>query len=137
MFPPVASLQADLRTALRWLACALLCSLMVAGTAGSALAAEQALVIDHATVVNVNDGSLLRNMAVVITGDRISAVTASAKAKPLKGAQVVDGSGKFVIPGPWDMHVHTIFGDWLPKDEKIMDPTVLVQTHSSTRETRF
>src|SRR5215469_14525176 len=104
-------LQADLRTALRWLACALLCSLMLAGTAGSALAAEQALVIDHVTVVNVNDGSLLRNMAVVISGDRISAVTANAKAKPLNGAEMVDGSGKFVIPGLWDMHVHTIFGD--------------------------
>jgi imidazolonepropionase-like amidohydrolase len=127
-------LQADLRTALRWLACALLCSLMVAGTAGSALAAEQALVIDHATVVNVNDGSLLRNMAVVITGDRISAVTASAKAKPLKGAQVVDGSGKFVIPGLWDMHVHTIFGDWLPKDEKIILPLFVANGITGVRD---
>ena len=127
-------LQADLRTALRWLACALLCSWMVAGTAGSALAAEQALVIDHATVVNVNDGSLLRNMAVVITGDRISAVTASAKAKPLKGAQVVDGSGKFVIPGLWDMHVHTIFGDWLPKDEKIILPLFVANGITGVRD---
>jgi imidazolonepropionase-like amidohydrolase len=127
-------LQADLRTALRWLACALLCSLMVAGTAGSALAAEQALVIDHATVVNVNDGSLLRNMAVVITGDRISAVTASAKAKPLKGAQVVDGNGKFVIPGLWDMHVHTIFGDWLPKDEKIILPLFVANGITGVRD---
>jgi imidazolonepropionase-like amidohydrolase len=127
-------LQASLRTALRWLACALLCSLMVAGTAGSALAAEQALVIDHATVVNVNDGSLLRNMAVVITGDRISAVTASAKAKPLKGAQVVDGNGKFVIPGLWDMHVHTIFGDWLPKDEKIILPLFVANGITGVRD---
>ena len=127
-------LQADLRTALRWLACALLCSWMVAGTAGSALAAEQALVIDHATVVNVNDGSLLRNMAVVITGDRISDVTASAKAKPLKGARVVDGSGKFVIPGLWDMHVHTIFGDWLPKDEKIILPLFVANGITGVRD---
>jgi cytosine/adenosine deaminase-related metal-dependent hydrolase len=24
----------------------------------------------------------------------------------------VDGSGKFLIPGLWDMHVHMVFGDW-------------------------
>ena len=127
-------LQAYLRSGLRWLACALLCSLMVAGTASSALGAEQALVIDHATVVNVNDGSLLRNMAVVITGDRISAVTASATTKTLKGAQVVDGTGKFVIPGLWDMHVHTIFGDWLPKDEKVILPLFVANGITGVRD---
>ena len=40
-----------------------------------------------------------------IRGERITAVTAATVA-PAAGAQVLDGSGKFAIPGLWDMHVH-------------------------------
>jgi len=39
----------------------------------------------------------------VIDGDRIASVD---KTPPPKGAQVVDGRGKFLIPGLWDMHTH-------------------------------
>lgn len=34
-------------------------------------------------------------------------------------AKVVNGKEKYLIPGLWDMHVHEIFGAWLPEDEKI------------------
>ena len=129
-----AILRADPGPAFRWLACALLCSLVVVGAASPALAAESAVVIDHATIINVNDGSLLRDTAIVISGDRITTVSPSAKAHPPKGAQVVDGSGKFVIPGLWDMHVHTIFGDWLPKDEKIILPLFVANGVTGVRD---
>src|SRR5215470_9427990 len=95
------------------------CAVILASAACSAAAGQSSLVIEHVNVVNVKDGSLLQDMAVVIVGDRIAEVTPTAKVTLPKGIRVVDGRGKFLIPGLWDMHVHTIFGDWLPKDEKV------------------
>jgi imidazolonepropionase-like amidohydrolase len=45
-------------------------------------------------------------MAVVITGDRISEVGEVGKTVAPPGATVVNATGKFLIPGLWDMHVH-------------------------------
>ncbi len=41
---------------------------------------------------------------VVIRGDRIVAV--GRDVAPPRGAQVVDASGKYLLPGLWDMHAH-------------------------------
>jgi imidazolonepropionase-like amidohydrolase len=38
------------------------------------------------------------------------------------GTRVVDGTGKFLIPGLWDMHVHTFFGTWVPGGEEVTLP---------------
>jgi hypothetical protein len=43
---------------------------------------------------------------VVIQGKRIVAVGPSGSTSVLRGAKVVDGSGKFLIPGLADMHIH-------------------------------
>jgi hypothetical protein len=45
-------------------------------------------------------------MTVDIEGDHIVAVSPSKKAHIPKNATIVDGTGKFLIPGLWDMHVH-------------------------------
>ena len=43
-------------------------------------------------------------MSVSIESGRIKAIKKKIKAP--KGAEIVDGTGKFLIPGLWDMHVH-------------------------------
>jgi len=43
----------------------------------------------------------------VIVGDHIAALGKAAAVSMPKSAQVVDGRGRFLIPGLWDMHVHT------------------------------
>jgi imidazolonepropionase-like amidohydrolase len=43
---------------------------------------------------------------VLIVGQRIAAVGASASVPVPEGAQVIDAYGKYLIPGLWDMHVH-------------------------------
>jgi len=53
-------------------------------------------------------------MTVVITGSRISAIGETSKVRVPQDAQVVDATGKFVIPGLWDMHVHWYLKDYLP-----------------------
>lgn len=63
------------------------------------------LVIVHVTVIDTNTGKALPDRNVVIHGDRIIAVEPGST--PItKGSTLVDGHGKFLIPGLWDMHVH-------------------------------
>lgn len=60
----------------------------------------------HVTVVDSTSSAPRLEQVVVIAGGRITAVGPFARVKPPKGARVVDGQGKFLIPGLWDMHVH-------------------------------
>lgn len=54
------------------------------------------------TVVDIDAAALRPGRTIVIAGDRILAVTDA----PPAGARILDGSGRFAIPGLWDMHVH-------------------------------
>ena len=65
-------------------------------------------VIRNATVVNTRDGSLAPGMAIVVKDGRIDAVVADSLVRPGGGAQVIDASGKFVVPGFLDMHTHAL-----------------------------
>lgn len=58
------------------------------------------------TVIDATGAPSQPDMTVVITGDRITDLGKTAKIRIPKGAQVVDGTGKFLIPGLWNMHVH-------------------------------
>src|SRR5215469_8476788 len=66
----------------------------------------QTRAIQHVTVIDATGKPAQPDLTVVIEGGRIASVTPSAKAKIPKGAQIVDGMGKFLIPGLWDMHAH-------------------------------
>ena len=61
----------------------------------------------HVAVVGTNAARVLPDMTVVITGGSIASVDKAAADKVPKDAQVIDARGKFLIPGLWDMHVHT------------------------------
>src|SRR5262249_9860870 len=70
------------------------------------------LVITHVTVIDATGAPAKPDMLVVITGDRITALGKASQVRAPKGAQVVDATGKYLIPGLWDMHVHTLWRDW-------------------------
>ncbi len=67
---------------------------------------QKPLVISHVTVIDVTGAPAQPNMTVVITGDRITALGRDGKVSVPREAQETDGTGKFLIPGLWDMHVH-------------------------------
>ena len=71
--------------------------------------ARPPVAITHASVVDVESGRTLRDQTVVVRGGRIEAVGPAARVAVPPGARTVDGRGKFVIPGLWDMHVHAAF----------------------------
>jgi imidazolonepropionase-like amidohydrolase len=70
--------------------------------------AGSAIYITHVTVIDTETGKEMQDRTVVLSGDRISEVRDSKGVKALAGAKVVDGSGRYLIPGLWDMHVHRI-----------------------------
>jgi len=82
-------------------------------------ASDEQLVLIHVTVIDATGAAPQPDMIVVLQGQHIAALGKSVSTKVPRNARVIDASGQFVIPGLWDMHVHEIFGDWLPRDEKV------------------
>jgi imidazolonepropionase-like amidohydrolase len=77
--------------------------------ATTAAAGAPALAIVGVTVVHPGlDGAACqeRDRTVVLAGDRIAAVGPSASTSPPAGARVIDGRGRWLIPGLIDSHVH-------------------------------
>lgn len=77
-----------------------------------ALAARADVVLHNVTVI---DGGTRAGQDIVMRGQSIVSVAPHA-AHP-KNAQVIDGSGRFVIPGLVDMHVHVLLHPWDDKGD--------------------
>jgi len=90
------------------------------------------LVLRHVTVIDPRDGSLAADRSVAIRGDRIVAVTGDAAA--IAGVTTIDATGKFVIPGLWDMHIHTFFGAWVPGGEQVTLPLFIANGVTGARD---
>ncbi len=71
--------------------------------------ASTATYITDVTVIDPENSKEIQDRTVIICDDRISEVRDSEGIKPPAGAKVVDGRGKYLIPGLWDMHVHALF----------------------------
>lgn len=68
-----------------------------------------ALLLQHVTVIDSTGTSPRANMSVLIVGDRIKSISPAGRlAKPVRGVITVDATGKFLIAGLWDMHVHAL-----------------------------
>lgn len=80
-----------------------------------AIADEDATVIDHVTVLDGRGGPALADARVVVRGDRIVEL-GPAPATPPDGGRVVDGRGRFLLPGFIDMHAHLLFPRCAPGD---------------------
>jgi imidazolonepropionase-like amidohydrolase len=71
-------------------------------------AQSQILLIRNVSIVDVRNGILQKNQSVVINGNRITSI--GKKASVPNGASIIDGTGKYLIPGLWDLHVHALTG---------------------------
>ena len=96
--------------------------------------ATPSVVLAHVTIVDVSSGALQHDMSVVLVGERIAELGPTAKVRVPEGAKLLDVRGTYLIPGLWDMHVHTIFGTWIPKDEKITLPLFVANGVTGVRD---
>src|SRR5262245_28594280 len=81
------------------------CLAAAALTNGQAQQAPATLLIRGATIIDGFADQPLRDRALLIEGNTIRSLLPADAPAPA-GAQVIDLSGKFIIPGLFDSHVH-------------------------------
>lgn len=109
-----------------------LCLLLTTVSTGEPKSAP--IVITHATIINPGTSSVQANRTVVITGDRITSISETEQFQAPKNARVIDARGQYLIPGLWDMHVHSAFGDWFPGGRDIILPLFIANGVTGARD---
>jgi imidazolonepropionase-like amidohydrolase len=92
--------------------------------------------IDEVTVLDVKGGPPQADRCVIVKNDRIvdvASVEKCSKGQP-RDAVRIDGNGKFLIPGLWDMHVHMVFGDWFPRGKEVTLPLFVANGITGVRD---
>jgi len=64
------------------------------------------LVIRNVTLFDSPAGKLLPNQRVTVRGERIASVEPDDGRPTAANSQAIDGRGKILLPGLWDMHAH-------------------------------
>ena len=104
-------------------------------TVGACTGSRQSpIAITHVSVIDVVSGTTHPDYTVIITGNRIVYAGPADSASVPGDARVLDGRGKFLIPGLWDMHVHLMFGDWFPGAKEISLPLFIANGVTGVRD---
>jgi imidazolonepropionase-like amidohydrolase len=84
---------------------------LVAGILGPARGAERssALALTNVTVIDTSGAAQPRRATLLLTGGVITAVGEPGEVQVPEGIVTVDGTGKYLIPGLVDMHMHLSF----------------------------
>lgn len=78
------------------------------------LVSRQAITaITHVQLWDGSSNIIQKDMTVVFSEKQVIAVIPTAAFK-MKNVFVIDGTGKTIIPGLWDMHMHVKQTEWLP-----------------------
>lgn len=101
---------------------------------GIAQESEPSSLIYPVHIINVVDGTIKRNSAILIEGTAIKAIGKySQLKKQAPTSNRIDGKNKFVIPGLWDMHIH-LEGAELVEDNKALLPVFLAYGITTVRD---
>jgi imidazolonepropionase-like amidohydrolase len=107
--------------------------------AGLALAANrldaQTTVIDNVTIVDVTNGRLQPRKTIVVEGKTIARIENATAAT--RATATLDGTGMYVIPGLWDMHIHAYFSNDTARfraTNEVMFPLFIVNGVTGVRD---
>lgn len=93
------------------------------------------VIIRHVTVVDVEAAKTVAAQAVVLKGDDIVAVGADAViARDWRAGRTVEGRGRYLIPGLWDMHVHFGGGPELIEENRALLPLYVANGITTIRD---
>lgn len=95
---------------------------------------ERALALINATVYVLPTAEPLRNAVVLASGGRIAAVGKGGEIRIPKNAQVIDCSGKTVVAGFWNSHVHFTEAAW---NNAATAPAAALEKHMQEMLTRW
>jgi len=88
----------------------LLLLLFVAATTAYPALGQDKIAIVNVTVIDGTDHPPRINSTVIVQGTKIIAITGGRK-KLLSGVKIIDGAGKFLIPGLWNNDLHGVAYD--------------------------
>jgi hypothetical protein len=74
----------------------------------------KSLVIESVTLIDGTGAAPVKDATVFVEGGKIVSISTAAKPVIPAGATVIDGTGKYLIPGLWDMHAHYEQVEWGP-----------------------
>src|ERR1700716_1460661 len=83
------------------------CAAILAALISTRASAQSPVAFTHVNVIDARDSVPRLDQTVIVRGTRISASGSSRRVRVPRNARIIDGRGKFLIPGLWDMHVHT------------------------------
>jgi imidazolonepropionase-like amidohydrolase len=107
----------------------------MAATPATAQKAAADLLIRDATIIDVAAGKTVAGQAIAISGGDIVAVGPDKTiARRFAAKQTINASGKFVMPGLWDMHVHFGGGPELIEENKALLPLYVAYGVTSVRD---
>jgi hypothetical protein len=92
------------------------------------------LIIEHINIIDVINNKTIANQSIFINKDIIIGVGNNKELKnKFRAKKVIDGSGKFIMPSLWDMHVH-FGGDTLIEENKMLLPLYIAMGISHVRD---
>src|ERR1700756_3813877 len=114
---------------------ALLCVLLSVAACLKQSPTSSTLIIHDVTVIDATGAPAKPHQTVIVRGGKIEAIDNSGMGfgGKLSGTHV-DGTGKFLIPGLWDMHVHVVFGDWFPGGKEVTLPLFIANGITGVRD---
>ena len=81
-------------------------AVLAALCAGGVSAQSAGFAITNVTLIDGSGAPPTPTMTVIVNGGRIATIGRAGSVRVPQDAIVVDGTGRFLIPGLWDMHVH-------------------------------
>jgi hypothetical protein len=85
--------------------------LLLASCGDAPVEFSSGIAFEDVSVIDVANGLSTQGMTVVVQDNRIAAVEPNQRVSLKEGVEVVPSSGMYLIPGLWDMHVHTLWED--------------------------
>jgi len=95
--------------------------------------APYTIAIEDVTVIDATGAPAQPHRTVVLRGNHIDGIYDSHNAQRNHFVRI-DGKGKFLIPGLWDMHVHMVFGNWFPHGKEITLPLFIANGITGVRD---
>ena len=93
------------------------------------------LIIHDVTVIDATGAPPQPHRTVIVRDGKIQAIADSGGGMGVKLSGIyVNGTGKFLIPGLWDMHVHMVFGDWFPRGKEVILPLFIATGVTGVRD---
>jgi imidazolonepropionase-like amidohydrolase len=113
----------------------LFCVLLSTAACLAQSATSSTLIIHDVTIIDATGAAAKPHQTVIMRDGKIQAIDSSGGGfgGKLPGTHV-DGTGKFLIPGLWDMHVHMVFGDWFPRGKEVTLPLFIANGITGVRD---